>query len=167
MNCCQTIDIHNPPIEIAESISVRFRCDRCKTLGRAVARKTVLLMLKSDFLEQAMNGRYRFCTHPDCPVVYFPEGGGPHFTVNDLRVRVGIKVKDDPIPLCYCFGFDESHIRHEIAQTGCTSVPEKVSNLIRQGLCACDTRNPLGVCCLSEVIRVSKQLVLESVDSFR
>jgi hypothetical protein len=115
-------------------------------------------MVKPHLLERAMSGSYTFCQSPDCPIVYFDDTCDRHFTVDDLRLRVGPKVKDDPIPLCYCFGFDESHVREEIAQTGHTSVPEQISKLIREGLCACDTRNPAGVCCLGEVNKAVKRI---------
>jgi hypothetical protein len=118
-------------------------------------------MLKPELLEQAMSGSYRICATKDCPVVYFEDECDRHFTVDDLRIRVGLKVKNDPIPLCYCFGFDEAHIREEINLTDCTSMPKTVFKLIREGLCACDTRNPAGVCCLGEVNKAVKRLGLE------
>ena len=68
-------------------------------------------------------------------------------------MRVGLKVDEDPVPLCYCFGFDESHIRDEIVLTGKTTVYEKIFDLISSGLCACEARNPAGLCCLGEVKR--------------
>jgi len=134
------------------------RCVGCNGKGRAVSRKTVLLMLKQELLERAMSGSYSFCPERDCPVVYFEDTRCQSFTVDDLRVRVGVKVKDDPVPLCYCFGFDESHIREELTRTGGTTIPERISKLIREGLCACDTRNPAGVCCLGEVNKAVKRL---------
>jgi len=76
-----------------------------------------------------------------------------------LRIRVGLKVKSDPIPLCYCFGFDESHIRDEIARSGSTTIPERISKLIREGLCACESRNPSGACCLGEVKQTMKRII--------
>ena len=91
-------------------------------------------------------------------MVYFDENGTRVFTVGDLRIVVGIKATTDPIPVCYCFGFDESHLHEEISRTGCTTVPERISRLIRDGLCACDVRNPSGKCCLSEVNRTVKRL---------
>jgi len=164
MDCCSTIDVDEttPPVlaqVVTNGAMTRPEsCVRCKAKGRAVSRKTVLLMLKPDLLEHATTGSYSFCAEPDCPVVYFDEAGDRHFTVEDLRVRVGPKAKDDPIPLCYCFGFDESHIREEIAQSGRTSIPERISKLIREGLCACDTCNPAGACCLGEVNKAVKRL---------
>lgn len=133
-------------------------CTNCEGQSRPVSRKTVLLMLKPHLLEEAMTGTYGFCSTRDCPVVYFEERGVHRFTTEDLRVPVGVKATEDPIPLCYCFGFDESHIRKEISQTGNTTIPERISRLIREGLCACESRNPAGVCCLGEVNKAAKRL---------
>ena len=74
-----------------------------------------------------------------------------------------ITATTDPIPLCYCFGFDESNIREEIAQTGTTTVPARISRLIREGLCACDVLNPSGKCCLGEINRTATRLKKEAV----
>ncbi len=163
-NCCRTetpivekeLQTDRNPLLADDSCeSVAQPCDKCQGQGRPVSRKTVLLMLKPDFLEQAMHGNYRFCAVPDCPIVYFDEEGNQRFTIDDLRVRVGPKVTEDPIPLCYCFGFDESHIRNDLSRTGTTTIPQRISQLIREGLCACESRNPSGVCCLGEVNRIS------------
>ena len=115
-------------------------------------------MVKPHLLEQAMIGTYSFCATRECPVVYFEEQGSHKFTINDLRVRVGVKESGDPIPLCYCFGFDESHMRDEITRTGKTTIPTRISTLIREGLCACESRNPAGVCCMGEVNRAVTRL---------
>ena len=115
-------------------------------------------MLKPQFLEAALNGTYRFCAERNCRIVYFEEQGDRIFTVDDLRIVVGVKATTEPIPLCYCFGFDERHLREEIAQTGTTTIPEKISHLIREGLCACDVRNPSGRCCLGDVKKIAKAL---------
>jgi hypothetical protein len=116
-------------------------------------------MLKPDLLDQAMTGTYSFCTARECPVVYFEEQRNLVFTADDLRVRVGGKVNADPIPLCYCFGFDESHIRDEILRMGKTTILEKILRLIREGLCACETRNPSGMCCLGEVKKAANRFM--------
>ena len=165
MNCCVTEEGDGPTASKADeatNASDEFhntdRCSSCNGQGRPVSRKTVLLMLKPGLLERAMHGNYSFCSARDCSIVYLEDQGSRQFTVDDLRIRVGLKVKGDPIPVCYCFGFDEKHIRDEIEQTGNTSVPEKVSRLIREGLCACDARNPSGMCCLGEVNKTANRL---------
>jgi hypothetical protein len=140
-----------------------FRQD-CRSRGcasRSVTRKTMLLMLKPEHFDRIGAGPYRFCTDPECRVVYFPEGEGGTFTTDDLRVRVGLKEKQDPIPLCYCFGFNEADAGEEIARTGQTSIPQRIAVLLRQGMCACPERNPSGACCLGEVNKAVKRLLAE------
>jgi hypothetical protein len=144
----------------AEAVNqvVPQRCRACGEQGAPVSRKTVLLMLKAELLEHLLTGIYRFCATRECPTVYFEEHGARVFTMDDVRVIVGVKATSDPIPLCYCFGFDESHVRAEISQTGSTTIPDRISGLIREGLCACEACNPSGVCCLGEVNRSAKSL---------
>ena len=165
MNCCVTDESGGktaPTSDEATNASDEFhntdRCSSCNGQGRPVSRKTVLLMLKPELLEQAMHGNYSFCSERDCSIVYFEDKGGHRFTVDDLRIRVGVKVTEDPIPLCYCFGFDEKHIRDEIDRFGSTGIPGRVSRLIREGLCACEARNPSGMCCLGVVNRTTVHL---------
>ena len=160
MNCCPTESATDEREESemgANEISGQL-CTTCDAQSRPVSRKTVLLMLKPHLLEQAMTGTYSFCSARDCSVVYFEEQGSHRFTTDDLRVTVGVKASSDPIPLCYCFGFDESHIRDEISGIGTTTIAERISTLIREGLCACESRNPSGVCCLGEVNKTVKSL---------
>jgi Zinc binding domain len=121
----------------------------------------MFLILKPEHFNRAGAGNYRFCTNPECRVVYLPEDEGAAFTTDDLCVRVGLKEKQDPIPLCYCFGFDEADARDEIAHTGQTSIPQRIAALIKQGMCACPERNPSGACCLGEVNQAIKRLLTE------
>ncbi len=160
MTCCPTeyaADVRAKSDTCINEISDQ-PCTNCKGQSRPISRKTVLLMLKPHLLERAMTGTYSFCSARECPVIYFDEQGVHTFTTNDLRVRVGVKATEDPIPLCYCFGFNESHIRDEISRTGNTTIPGRISRLIRKGLCACESRNPAGMCCLGQVNRAVKRI---------
>lgn len=139
----------------------RRNCRGRGCASRSVTRKTMLLMLKPEHLDGAGRGHYRFCADPECRIVYFPEGDGAAFTTDDLRVRVGLKEKQDPIPLCYCFGFDEADAREEIAHTGQTSIPQRIAALLKRGMCACPERNPSGACCLGAVNEAVKRLLAE------
>ncbi|MEW6211092.1 MAG: hypothetical protein AB1631_22195, partial [Acidobacteriota bacterium] len=136
----------------------RHVCVTCGRASRSVTRKTMLLMLKPEVFDQIGDGQYRFCSDPDCRVVYFTEGQGASFTTDDVRVRVGLKEKEAPIPVCYCFGFYEADIREEIAATGRTTIPQRITALLKEGMCACPARNPSGACCLGEVTKTVKRL---------
>lgn len=162
MNCCDVEQLDNTVLTDLKTDDP-LPCLKCGHNSKAVSRRTVLLMVKPEFLEEALNGTFRFCQVRECAIVYFQEQGTRVFTVEDLRTTVGVKATTDPIPLCYCFGFDESHLREEIVQIGTTTIPERISYLIREGLCACDIRNPSGNCCLGEVNRTAKRLKIEAV----
>jgi hypothetical protein len=120
----------------------------------------MLLMLKPELFDQIGESQYRYCASPDCEVVYF---SSEHcFTTGDLRIRVGLKEKEGPIPLCYCFGFQEQDLRDEIGAEGRTNIPQRISAFIKAGMCACEERNPSGACCLGEVTMAVDRLMKEA-----
>ncbi len=179
MDCCSTEAPAEVAVNVAEVLASdpenapapqddpQHACTNCKGSSRPVTRKTMLLMLKPERFDEAEESEYRFCSAPDCRVVYFTEGSGVAFTTDDVRVRVGLKEKADPIPLCYCFGFDEADARREIAATGRCTIPQRISALIKQGMCACPDRNPSGACCLGEVNRAVKRLLAEAAPAMQ
>lgn len=175
MDCCTPEATRDTPLGVSEALAAdpenapapkddpRHGCTSCGRASRPVTRKIMLLMLKPELFGRIGEGGYRFCTDPDCRVVYFTEGAGISFTTDDLRLRVGLKEKRDPIPLCYCFGFDEADLREEIAATGRTTIPQQIAALLKEGMCACPARNPSGACCLGEVNKAAKRLIAEKV----
>lgn len=103
---------------------------------------------------------YYFCDDPECDVVYFPSDlQAPVFRRADLWVRVGVKEKADPIPVCYCFGFTRKDIIEEVRQTGRSTVAERITAEVKAGNCACALKNPSGKCCLGNVTRIVKNFV--------
>jgi hypothetical protein len=98
--------------------------------------------------------QYYFCEARDCDVVYFAlDSQAPVFRRADLLVRVGVKEKAEPIPVCYCFGFTRRDIRKEIAETDRSAIAERITAEVKAGNCACEVKNPSGKCCLGSVTR--------------
>ena len=157
MNCCTESEII--PVELQRTGSQRD-CSSCKGQSRPVTLRTMLLMLKPEIFDQVGDSQYRFCASSDCSVVYFSRERS--FTIGDLRVRVGLKEKDGPVPLCYCFGFSEQAVREEIAANGHSLIPQRITALIKERMCACEERNPSGACCLGEVTQAVKRLMKEA-----
>lgn len=169
MNCClpdtpdeTATDDENLPAG-AGGVTASGKCPHCRAVGRAVTRRTILLMLRPALFDRVGETNWRFCAAPACQVVYFAEEGEAVMTAAELRVRVGVKERADPVPLCYCFGFDAADVRAEIAQTGRSTIPQRIAALVRQGLCACETRNPSGACCFGEVNKTVRRLMDESL----
>jgi hypothetical protein len=98
----------------------------------------------------------RFCRTPSCEVVYFGEDGRT-IAKRDVPVRVGLKEREDPVPLCYCFGFSRADVRGELAPGGRCTIPARIAAEIRAGRCACEIKNPSGACCLGEVNRAVQE----------
>jgi len=94
----------------------------------------------------------RFCRTPSCEIVYYG-GDGRAIAKRDVPVRVGLKEREDPIPLCYCFGFSRADVREELAAGGQCTIPARIAAEVRAGRCACEIKNPSGACCLGEVNR--------------
>src|SRR5229473_2298722 len=101
-----------------------------------------------------LNTQYYFCDASDCDVVYFAlEVDGPRFLREDMVVRVGAKETADPIPVSYCFGFTRKDIEDEIAETGLSTVADRIKTEVNAGNCVCEVKNPSGKCCLGHVTR--------------
>jgi hypothetical protein len=106
------------------------------------------------------NTQYYFCEAPGCDAVYFPlDTHAPLFRRGDLLVQVGSKEMADHIPVCYCLGFTRKDIQREIAETGDSTIAERITAEVKAGDCACEVKNPSGKCCLGTVARVVKDCV--------
>jgi len=102
-------------------------------------------------------GPYYFCATPTCRTVYFSAPPDAVFVKADLKVRVGIKETEDPIPICYCFGHTRASAWEEIARTGKSTVIASIKREVKAGRCQCEIKNPSGKCCLGDVTRVIQE----------
>jgi hypothetical protein len=72
---------------------------------------------------------------------------------DQLRTRVGVKERDEPIPVCYCFGFTAAQIVQDVIAEGRSTIRTYIESQVRAGQCRCETTNPAGRCCLGNVQR--------------
>jgi hypothetical protein len=68
-----------------------------------------------------------------------------------IQGRVGIKETEDPVSLCYCFGWTKKKIDDEIVRTGTCKAVEDIMNRMKTTGCNCERNNPSGGCCLKDV----------------
>lgn len=132
-------------------------CPRDGSACRLVPRITVESLIGADHKAELTSEPYAFCSSPDCEVVYVSASGNHLIVKTQLRVRVGIKETEDPIPLCYCFDFNERAIAEDIRLTGTTKIPKLIAARVKAGECRCEVTNPSGTCCLGEVYRAVKR----------
>ncbi len=124
-------------------------CPECGARGRKV-KPITLRSLLIDGVERR-DEVYRFCATPGCPVVYFGEGTGDVVHRDALRVRVGQKETAADRPICYCFDFSAADVTAEVATTGSSTIPDRITEHCRRGEDRCPETNPQGSCCLGNV----------------
>jgi hypothetical protein len=129
-------------------------CQVCGNPGTPVTRISVesLVREKRRSLLASPDG-FSFCHTPDCAVVYFNNDTDEYIEKGDVNVRVGIKETEDPVPLCYCFGWTQKKIDDEITRTGKSLVVEDIMNRMKTAGCNCERNNPSGKCCLKDVTK--------------
>ncbi len=132
-------------------------CPVSGTKGAKVDLQTVKAMLTEPGLRRFAPVLHRFCPDPSCDVVYFAEDGQTYAKA-DVRVAVWQKEPEGGRTICYCFGENEAEIRAEVIATGTSIAVERVRQHIQAGRCACEVRNPRGVCCLGELGAAVKRL---------
>lgn len=141
------------PLDDAETESAQAGanlCPECGQPGKPIGTKTLKQIVQPRHLVLVNKPGFRFCRSADCAVVYF-HPDGDRLRKPDVRVRVGLKETEDPVPICYCFGFTEAMVAEEIRDTGRCSVPARIAAEVKAGHCACEIRNPQGSCCLGAV----------------
>lgn len=158
MNCCQ----NQLQCDTAENTDLKS-CSACGEKGKPVDRITVEHILNESLVREIQDTQYYFCRTSECDVVYFSNQTGQRFSKSDVRIRVGLKEKADPVSLCYCFGHTKASVREEIARTGRSAVAERIAAEIQAGRCECEIKNPSGSCCLGEVRQAVKALLKESL----
>jgi endonuclease YncB( thermonuclease family) len=132
-------------------------CPVSRTKGANVDLQTVKAMLTETALKRFKPATYHFCADPACEVVYFADDGDT-FSKREVRVAVWHKEAQGARTVCYCFGENEADIRAELIATGRSEAVERVRMHIQAGRCACEVRNPRGVCCLGDVTAAVKRV---------
>ena len=123
---------------------------------KPVGRKTVESLVKPEARAALTPQPYYFCDAPDCDTVYVSALSDHLITKDMLTVRVGIKETEDPLPICYCFGYERKDVWDDIRRTGDTEIQKIITQRTRAGECRCEETNPSGGCCLGTVVKTVK-----------
>lgn len=129
-------------------------CPDCGSPGKSVREETLKSLLTTAAMRRRNAGAALFCPNPACVVVYFGTAG--RFERGDIAVPVFQKDANGNTPVCYCFGHTRDSILQELKKDG-SGPSASISQKVKDGLCACELRNPQGSCCLGNVARVIKE----------
>lgn len=125
-------------------------CNQCGQMGHQVKNITVISLVKEK-TKEIQNQLFYFCKNINCNTVYFNNKVPIYIYKDDIAIRIGIKEKESPIPMCYCFGWTQEKILNQIQKQGYTTVIEEISAKVKKKECDCVRKNPSGMCCLGEI----------------
>jgi hypothetical protein len=114
------------------------RCPVCDNESLEVSKKTMESLLNKDRISKISDNQYYFCAEPDCEIVYFD--GKDRFYKKDLKISIDDKV-------CFCFDISKD----EIGKIGKEKVLEKIRDNMKEKGCNCETNNPSGRCCTTQI----------------
>ena len=145
-SCCDVI-------ELEASI-----CKECGNTGKQVLEITLRSMVKEPVFVAIENpDGFYFCETSACEVVYFNNEQQVYLHKQEVKVKVGIKETENPVPVCYCFGWTKERIFEQIRQLGYSTAVKEIGAKIKADECDCDKKNPSGRCCLGEVNKTVKR----------
>lgn len=152
-SCCSDTSCETKPAAVASEV-----CETCGSKGVRVDPITLKALFTPAALRRGVPPDPRFCPKAECPVVYFDSAAAVVFTEDDLIVRVHAKhPHEDDVPVCYCFEHSPGTIRREIEQTGSSTASKFITAEVKAGHCACEVKNPKGICCLGDVAKAEKE----------
>ncbi len=141
-------------------------CPKCGQAGQKVENITVKSLVAENLIPEIGDEDYFLCTTPQCDVVYYNNDIGKTFCKSNLKIRVGFKETEDPIPVCYCANVTEKQIRDEIV------IKKRAKNMqeIKQYTGAmtggrCKYTNPSGKCCGAAVNAVIQKALTALEDT--
>lgn len=155
-NCCSVSQ--HPAGACVDSV-----CPRSGTRGKQVDLLTVKALLTEAALSGLQRANHYFCLDPACDIVYF-DAGGQTYSTSQVRVSVWHKTAPGSRTLCYCFGETEAAIQREIQDTGRSAAEQRIRAHLAAGRCACEIRNPRGICCLGDVAAAIRRLAATAAE---
>ena len=147
MSCCDTP---------AKAATIDGDCSSCGSRGVRVEVITAKALMTASALRRGIPLAPRFCASETCPVVYFDDGSERRVEESELTVPVYAKhAQESGMTVCYCFAYTV-----EDAKSG--GISQLVRAEVEAGHCACEVKNPRGVCCLGDIVRIERRSEVRS-----
>jgi len=139
-------------------VATKAACPSCRQPAPRVEATTVKALLTPGALARLQLAGFYFCPSEGCDTVYFSDAGQV-FQLADVIVQVWHKQPVGDRTFCYCFGENETAMQAELESSGRIAAIERVRHHIAERRCACDIRNPRGVCCLGDLSAAVRELL--------
>jgi len=107
--------------------------------------------IQSPLNQQIVDDDYVFCANRSCDIGYF--------STSDSIAKAQLRAfhAGQQAMLCYCFDISEAVYRAALGDGTAAAIKAFVVAQTKEGLCACESRNPSGRCCLAAFKRMEKE----------
>jgi len=129
----------------------RLVCPGCSQSCLPASRQTMLHQIQFPNNQNLAEGDYAFCSNWDCTIGYFSTSTAV------LKSQLRVFQSGQNVMLCHCFGISEPAYRAALAGGTAETIKAFVVQQTKNGLCACEFRNPSGRCCLSSFFKMRKK----------
>jgi len=130
---------------------IRRNCPACGQTCFPVDTQTMLHQIRFPDNQHIADDDYAFCSNHDCMIGYFSSSD----TVEKSRLRT-FQLGREPM-LCHCFDISEAVYRSALADGTAAAIKTFVIAQTKKSLCACESRNPSGRCCLADFRAMEKE----------
>jgi len=130
--------------------SGRNSCPACGQSALPVSLQTMLHQLQTPLNQQISDGDYVFCANSTCDAGYF--------SASDTILKTKLRAfhAGQQTMLCHCFDISEAVYRSALTDGTAEAIKAFVVQQTKAKLCACESRNPSGRCCLASFKQMEK-----------
>jgi len=128
----------------------RVTCPACGQNCFPISRQTMLHQVQFPDNQDIAEGDYTCCANPDCNTGYFSTSS----TI--LKSSLRAFQPGQQAMLCHCFDISESIYRTALDDGTAEAIRSFVVQQTKDKLCACESRNPSGRCCLASFKQMEK-----------
>ncbi len=128
----------------------RMACPACDQSSLPVSRQTMLHQVQFPDNQSLPEGDYGFCSNKDCTAGYFSS------SIVIPKIQLRTFQSEQIAMLCHCFDISESVYRTALSNGTSKAMKAFVVQQTKEGLCACESRNPSGRCCLASFRQIEK-----------
>ncbi len=134
------------------SPQTRQICPECGSTCKRVGMPTLYHQVRFPENQVIITDSYYFCPAKTCSIAYFSSAGN---TIPKQYLRSYQAIQNDA--LCYCFGIDAAQYLSALNTLHAESIKDFVVQRTKAGECACEIRNPSGLCCLANFKRLENE----------
>ena len=144
MNICESSEVED------KNKSRKRQCPHCQNTSWPVAMRTLLHHVQFPWNKDIKEDDFFFCDNPRCEMAYFSDD------TQIEKVKLRAFQPQQQAMLCYCFGISIAAYQEALVNEQAEPINTFILDNTRDGLCACEIKNPSSRCCWAKLQQLEK-----------